>query len=272
MPLSSGVKGTYFSFLLAVVVVAVGTSIVFHSDSLTSQCTKDSSVWAGFGIRSSFSLAVIFLLQMAMAFMSSTLYDSFWRLKFGMFVSLLLWITFSSSTIFEEYWYSWFARVASFGFLLLQQIVLSDMANAWNEKWVGYHSSAVENYGDSAGPMWLVSLVVVSVLLYFGSLVSLGGMWWWALDGGLTSDSNRDNTDDVITKALSLICTTAVLCIGTTVIQLFVSKKEESCLLTSAVLTAFSTYLCFATLLMLRTTTTLTDACLPSTFQLLLVS
>lgn len=116
------------------------------------------------------------------------------------------------------------ARFGASLFLVIQQVILIDLAYSWNESWLQKSSEAESNeYGS--GRKWLIAIVVAVVLLFgacFFSIISL----YKQFSGCPTNDV--------------LISVTLILILVLTGIQV---TGEEGNLLTSAIMSSYAIYL-----------------------------
>lgn len=81
---------------------------------------------------------------------------------------------FASSSAFGDTGYGWFARISGFFFLILQQIILLDLAYDWNKrclKLAGFDEESNEDQKTTLG-MYLILLLCASI--YFFSYAALG--------------------------------------------------------------------------------------------------
>jgi hypothetical protein len=134
--------------------------------------------------------------------------------------------------VFDTRGYAWFARIAAFFYLIFQQVVLIDFTYTWNERWVRFSE---EHDGDSGGKCWLTGLIVISFLLFAGSL-SVIGVMFWQFSGPECADSN------------AILSLTLILPFLATMMQLFASS--EGSILTSAIITAYATYICYSAVIL----------------------
>lgn len=119
------------------------------------------------------------------------------------------------------------ARVGSSIFIILQQIVLIDLAYSWNESWVEKSNDAdYKEFGS--GQKWLRAILISCGILYLTSLTGIILLW------KNFSGCHENEAFIVITGVMILV---------TTVIQLL---SEQASLLTSAVIATYSTSLCFS--------------------------
>lgn len=122
------------------------------------------------------------------------------------------------------------ARYASFLFLGMQILLLIDFGYTWNEKWLEY-----EALGNCEGCCnWRLAIISCSVFLYLSAL----GMWI-AQYAMFASEGCPAQT--------SLITLTLLVTVSLTIVSC--SKlAPHGTILTSAVVTAYATFLCFSAL------------------------
>jgi len=105
--------------------------------------------------------------------------------------------------------------------------IIYDYLSQWNEKWVSYAAESTDSCN-----MYIVGLLVASAVLIMGSISAIGVMFWQFGSPGCS-----DN--------LAVISLTLSLSVLVTIFQLFLN--EEYSLLSSAMMMAYTTYICFAT-------------------------
>ena len=125
--------------------------------------------------------------------------------------------------------YLWIARVGSVFFVLLQQIILVDVAFNWNESWIANSDKAEIDEGTGKGKKWLLTILFSCFVLFAGSFAGIIILFVY-FGGCPTNDA--------------FISITLVGSIIMTIVQLTMS--ETGSLLTSASMTAYVTYLCGA--------------------------
>lgn len=123
----------------------------------------------------------------------------------------------------------WVARAGSVLFVLLQQLILVDIAYNWNTAWVDRSDQAELDEGLGKGKKWLAAILVACGILYVASLGGIIGMYIYF------SGCATNNAFISITLVMSLLCT---------VVQL--TTSETGSLLTSGCMTLYATYLCGA--------------------------
>jgi hypothetical protein len=123
----------------------------------------------------------------------------------------------------------WIARIGSVLFVLIQQLILVDVAYNWNTSWLNRADQAELAEGPGKGKKWLVAILLSCGILYGCSIAGIVIMYIYF--GGCTLNEVYIS----ITLVMSFLCT---------IVQL--TKSETGSLLTSACMTLYATYLCGA--------------------------
>ena len=240
---SPGNFGIYASLLL-VVLVMVGSVLILNYGHLVSLPQWTAGCPSGYesacksvgGVyRFSFALSCVFFLQLLGTIVYTKLFDYLWPFKYLAFVFILIGFFFVPAQVFDLHGFAWFARIAAFLYLVSQQVILLDFAYTWNESWVRWSEEADNEQKQS---LWLIGLVAVSVFLFSGSLTVVGIMFW-------QFQGCPDST--------AILSLTIVLCVMVTTFQLFIS--DDGSLLTSAIMTAYATYICYSAVILNPDTT-----------------
>lgn len=231
--LGIGKQGTAMSFGLLVVSMVLSIVMLQYAPShihlstwndgcpngYEDSCKANSAVF-----RFSFALTIMFVLQALGSAVHPKFYDVFWVPKIIAFICVVIGFYFASSSIFGLGGYAWVARITGFLYLILQQIILLDVAYSWNERWVAYSCDDGE-----MGSRWLRGLLMISTTLFVGSLVVIA-LLYWQFDG--------------CPENVGIITITLVLPALATIYQVFFS--EEGSLLVSAIMFAYCTYICYS--------------------------
>ena len=197
----------------------------------TSGCKpgfSNSCKSSGAVLRFSMALSIIFVVLLTGTSFVTKFYDYLWFMKFFFFFGFMVLFSFLNAEIFDLNGYAWYARVAAFFYLIFQQIILIDLAYTWNEKWVKLSDEDAEH---GYGCIWLFLLIAVSFTLILGSCAVVGVMFW---QFGKCADS------------LVILILTVILCAVATFLQIFVS--EDGSVLTSSIIIAYATYICYSAL------------------------
>ena len=228
-----GVFGTYASFLLMVIGMVISILVSHYNTNIeitnwvtdcpsgyTEECKKNQAV-----LRVSFALALIFIIQLIGTTIRTSFFDQYWIVKFMLFGGILAGFFYAKAEVFDSNGYAWIARIAGFFFVILQQVILIDFAYTWNELWKQSAEYASERQNNTK----LIALAVASILAIMGSISAMGVMFHYFAGCASTS------TIISLTLVLSLLAIT---------FQLFINNQGS--LLTSAIMTAYSTYICYS--------------------------
>ena len=159
------------------------------------------------------------------AFCKPTANREAWPAKFVLFLFLVLGTCFIPNTPLFSPIYLNIARIGAVIFVVIQQIIILDLAFNWNDSWVE-KSNQAETEQDSK--RWLAAILVSCLLLFTLSIVGIA-LLFWKFTGCPT------NTVFIVLTLLFSVFVTAL--------QLFGS--DEGSLLSSAVICAYGTYLCY---------------------------
>eukprot|EP00956_Cyclotella_meneghiniana_P012992 scaffold18576_cov51-Cyclotella_meneghiniana.AAC.6 len=192
------------------------------SSDLIPVCSGNSGVY-----RASFSSFLFFILFGIAARCRPTANREAWPAKYILFLFLCVGTVFIPNVPLFLPVYLNIARVGGFVFNIFQQVILVDIAYNWNESWLAKSDQAEVDEGVGKGKKWLGAILAACAILYVGSIAGIILMYIYF--GGCSTN----NTFITITLVLSLLCT---------VVQLKCS--DNGSLLSSAVMTAYATYLC----------------------------
>lgn len=230
--LSIGKLGTYASLFLVAVSIVLSIVLQQSADSFADfptdcppeyadKCKAQSAV-----LRVSFALAIIFILQIVGTIGYTRFFDHVWIPKILLYIGLVIGFFFTDEDVFNLNGYAWVARILGFCFIIVQSLIVIDVAYSWNEKWLEYSNEL------NGGEVWKTGLMIVSIALFTLSGISIGVMFEYF-------SGCPDN--DVI---LSLTVIGPFIC---TVTQIFYTEDNAS-LLTSAIMTTYITYICYASI------------------------
>mgnify|MGYP001945643362 CR=1 FL=1 len=202
--------------------VDIWTNGCDEEEDFKDECMRNSAVF-----RFSMALSVVFGIHMIGTYMYPPFYDNMWVPKFSLFFVLVILFSFLDSDIFNDDGFAWFARIAGFFFVIIQQVILLDFAYLWNEKWVSY---ATDNGGEDGSEIYLYGLLGFSASLFIGSIIAIAFMY--------------QNFE--CSEATGIITMTLVFTMASTLFQVFFT--EHGSLLTSAIVTAYATFLCYSSI------------------------
>lgn len=190
--------------------------------ALLEQCAGNAGVY-----RPTFLTTLYFLGNAVATRFVPSLNREAWPAKYALFFfGLLLSMFIPSAPLFSGV-FLWIARLGAAIFIVLQQVILIDVAYNWNDDWVERANEADRlSFGSGSG--WLHAVVGVCVAFYSLCAVAIGLLY-------THFDDCAGNTW-VITLTLLAV-------VGMTVLQL---SGTEGSLLTSSVISLYTVYLCFS--------------------------
>lgn len=239
---SPGTTGTIMSFLLIIIgiIASIFTYIYapeqINTSFFTDLCNDDNSGYEASCkansavLRISFALTIIFCLQLIGTFIITSFYDSFWGIKLLLFIGLVIGFFYSDGAIFGTEGYVWLARITGFFFVILQQVVLIDLAYTWNEQWIEYSHYSDFDLDAWCSNVWLAGIIFFSLSFFTITYISIGLMFW---------QFNNDCEDTMVIISFAVIFPFLA-----TIIQLFYAERGS--ILTSAIMSLYSAYVCYS--------------------------
>lgn len=202
------------------------------------QCAGNAGVY-----RSTFLSTFYFLMNAVATKFVPSLNREAWPAKYALFAfGLLATMFIPNGPIFTSF-YLWFARFGASLFIVLQQVILIDVAYNWNDDWVE-RANESDRLSFGSGSGWLHAVVGVCVALYTACMVSVSVMY--AHYTGNHNDDDESSSSSSCAGNTWVITLTLLGVIGITVLQLLGTTSEgEGSLLTSGVISLYAMYLCF---------------------------
>jgi len=174
------------------------------------------------------AVASLFYFFSAIAtYMNPSLNRDIWPAKYTAYLIGLFIAMFLPNSLFMGFSLI-MVRLCAMIFIVIQQVILIDMAYNWNESWVE-KSNQCEAREWGSGKKWLHAIVGSSMVLYVASFVGVGMLY-----KHFTGCAGNE-----VIIALTLI--------GIVVMSGVQLSGEEGSLLTTAVISAYSTYIAYAT-------------------------
>lgn len=193
------------------------------TNDLVERCIGNNGVY-----RATSSAFLFFVLAAIAACCKPTANREAWPAKYILFLFLVLATCFiPNDPLFSPIFLN-VARIGGAIFVIVQQVIILDLAYNWNESWVEKSNKAVAENSEKEGKQWLAAILASCVLLFVISIVGIA-LLFWAFTGCSTNNA--------------FIIVTLILSILVTMLQLFAS--DEGSLLSSAVICAYGTYLCY---------------------------
>ena len=205
--------------------------------AVIEDCAGNAGVY-----RPTFLSTMYFLLNAVATRFSPSLNREAWPAKYALFgIGLLVSVFLPSGPLFTGF-YLWLARIGAGMFVVLQQIILIDVAYNWNDDWVE-RANESDRLSFGSGSGWLHAIVGVCVSLYIASVTCIGLMYKH-YTGNNNNEDNGEAEDLGSCAGNTWVITMTLLgIVGVTALQLL--GTSEGSLLTSGVISLYAVYLCF---------------------------
>lgn len=188
---------------------------------LLLQCVGNAAVY-----RPTFCAFLFFAISSVSTYMSPVLNKEIWPAKIGAYLILLIISMFIHNSFYTGL-YLLLVRIFAMIFILIQQVILIDVAYNWNEEWVE-RADLAESREWGSGKKWLHAIVACSVLLFIGSITGISLLYKYFLGCG-------ENAAFITLTWIGILVMAGVQLTG-----------EEGSLLTTACLSAYSVFLCYS--------------------------
>lgn len=188
---------------------------------LLLQCVGNAAVY-----RPTFCAFLFFAISSVSTYMSPVLNKEIWPAKIGAYFILLIISMFIHNSFYTGL-YLLLVRIFAMIFILIQQVILIDVAYNWNEEWVE-RADLAESREWGSGKKWLHAIVACSVLLFIGSITGISLLYKYFLGCG-------ENAAFITLTWIGILVMAGVQLTG-----------EEGSLLTTACLSAYSVFLCYS--------------------------
>jgi serine incorporator 1/3 len=189
---------------------------------LLNQCAGNAGVY-----RPTALAALFFAVSACVAKAQPSLNKQVWPAKYGVFFTLVAISMFVPSYPMFSGIFLWLARFGATVFLLMQQVILIDLAYNWNEDWVD-RADRADRFDYGSGQSWLHMIVGMCAAFYLLTLIGIGVLYH-------LFDSCPENTWIITLTLLGIIGFTGLQLSGT-----------EGSLLTSSIMSVYVTYLCYS--------------------------
>ncbi|KAF6089301.1 serine incorporator 3 [Phyllostomus discolor] len=199
------------------------------------KANKDCNVQVGFKAvyRINFALAIFFFaFSLLMIKVKSSkdpraaIHNGFWFFKIAAIVGIVVGSFYIPGGHFTTAWFV-IGMIGAFLFILIQLVLLVDMAHSWNESWVNRMEE-----GNSR--RWYAVLLSVTSVLYILSLIGVGYLY------------AHYTRPDGCTENKFFISVNLILCVIVSIISILPKIQEHqprSGLLQSSIITAYTMYL-----------------------------
>jgi serine incorporator 1/3 len=189
---------------------------------LQERCIGNHGVY-----RATCSALLFFLFAGMAAYCKPTANREAWPAKYVLFLFLVLGMCFIPNTPWFSPIFLNAARIGAIVFVVIQQVIMLDMAYNWNESWVEKSNRAETEQEEKR---WLGAIIASCAALLLSSFVGVG--YLFLKFGGCTIN----NTCIVLTLVFNIIITA------------FQPFTEEGSLLSSSMMSVYGTYLCYTAL------------------------
>lgn len=190
-------------------------------DDFKNQCAANAGA-----LRPTAVSSLLFLLLGIITKLQPRFNQQAWPSKYGLFLIAVLVTIFLSNALFTGF-FLWLARIGATLFVLLQQIILIDVAYNWNEDWVDRADQA-DRLIYGSGSVWYRAIVAVCVLFYATTLVTVGLLYHYF-------SGCAENTWIITLTLLGIVALTATQLSGT-----------EGSLLTSSIMSLYAIFLAYS--------------------------
>jgi hypothetical protein len=189
---------------------------------LLGQCGGNAGVY-----RPTMIATLFFALSAAATRYNPALNKQAWPAKYGCFLAAVaISVALPSYPLFTGF-YLWLARLGAAVFLLMQQVILIDLAYNWNEDWVDRADQA-DRFDYGSGNSWLRLVVGTCAAFYLLSLAGIAALY-------RVFGSCPENAWVITLTLLGTLAFTVVQLSGT-----------EGSLLTSSIMSVYVTYLAYS--------------------------
>lgn len=189
---------------------------------LLRQCAGNAGVYRPMAVSTLF-----FIIQAIATHVQPSLNREVWPAKYGIFLfAVAFTMILHNSPLFTGL-YLFLARLGATAFVLLQQVILIDVAYNWNEDWVD-RADQNDRISYGSGTVWLHAIVATCGMFYTASLVGIIMLYIWF-------DGCAANNWIITLTLLGIIAMTGIQLSG-----------SEGSLLTSSIISAYAVYLAYS--------------------------
>lgn len=191
--------------------------------ALVKVCVQNSGVY-----RPTAFAALLYAAMAVATNMRPSLNREAWPAKYGAYFLLVFLSIFMSNGPLFDGIFLFVARFGAMAFILMEQVIIIDIAYNWNESWVEKADES-DRLEWGSGKPWLRLIVASCVLLYASALTGIGLLYHYFSDC-------PENSAVITLTLLGVLALTGVQLTGT-----------EGSLLTSSCVSAYSVYLSYLT-------------------------
>lgn len=193
-----------------------------YTEDQIGQCAANAGVY-----RPTFLSFAFFVIAAVTSSIRPDVNRHAWPAKFTIYLVLVFLSILTSNSPWFSGVFLHISRIGATVFIVIQQIILIDLAYNWNENWVG-RADACDRLEWGSGAFWLRATIGACCLFYILAMVGIGLMYHYFNGCG-------SNIIIVTMTLLGIIAVTALQLAGT-----------EGSLLTSSVISAYAVYLAYS--------------------------
>lgn len=191
-------------------------------NSSLAQCAGNAGVY-----RPTFFSFLFFTIASIASRLRPSINRQVWPAKYGIYLLLVLASIFISNVPWFLTIFLHVSRIGAMIFIVVQQIILIDLAYNWNDTWVG-KADAADRIEWGSGAFWLRATIGIAASFYVLSFVGIGILYHYFSGCG---------------GNVTIITMTLIGIVGVTAVQL---SGLEGSLLTSSVISLYAVYLAYS--------------------------
>lgn len=190
------------------------------------ECVGNAGVY-----RPTFFAFIFFAIASIASYVNPSSNRLVWPAKYSIYLLLVLCSVFMSNHPLFTGIFLHLSRVGAIIFVVIQQVILIDLAYNWNDSWVG-KADACDRLEWGSGAKWLKATIAACALFYLLSFIGIGLLYH--VFGGCGSNN-------------AVISMTLIGIIAVTILQL---SGTEGSLLTSSIISLYVVYLGYSSVSM----------------------
>ena len=190
------------------------------------ECVGNAGVY-----RPTFFAFLFFFVASIASYLSPSSNRMVWPAKYSIYLLMVLCSVFMSNHPLFSGIFLHLSRMGAMIFVVIQQIILIDLAYNWNDSWVG-KADACDRLEWGSGAKWLKATIGACAVFYLSSFIGIGLLYH--IFGGCGGNN-------------TIISMTLIGIIAVTVLQL---SGTEGSLLTSSIISIYAVYLGYSSVSM----------------------
>jgi len=188
------------------------------------QCVANAAVYRPTAIASLF-----FFLAAAATKVNPHMNRLAWPAKYGLYlIAVLVTLFLPNAPLFTSVYLTLLRMFAAL-FVLIQQVILIDVAYNWNDSWVE-NSSAADDQEWGSGVVWLRAIIAATTGLFAATITGIILLYVYFT-------GCAENTAVITLTLLGIVAIVAI--------QLFLPGVEDGSLLTTSVISTYAVYLAY---------------------------